>query len=161
MDYMDTPQQAICCACGGSGVDDPLLEPVSGPLHKSHHKAWTRQMANRPAVLEGIDRYLGIDEDARLRERTSLTTFVHELLDALTDVSTLANQTRALPFQSRAPLVMDVLEGLACCAAETIHFLANRAHPVDPSDWVRMGEEQQLLRKLDENNSDPDPDPTS
>lgn len=126
-----------------------------------HYDRWLRQWKNRPSVLRGIDRYLAADESARLAmsEGTKLNDFIYGTLDSLSDVASLGNATRSLSRSEGAPITVEALEGLFIIAAEMVHYLASRGHPLDPEDHTRIAQEQVILREIHEKQSDSDADP--
>jgi len=148
----------ICLACGGSGAEEAYDQPDLKAWPLEHRERFGRQVRNRPRVLEGLDRYLGADEKMRLEAGISLVDFLHGTLGALTDIAHIANQTRALEYSERAPLVIEALDGLFVTAGEIVHFLASRAHPVEQSDFRRIAEEQKIMREIEDALRDPDSD---
>jgi hypothetical protein len=157
MEYTDRP---ICTACGGSGSDVDWEAPDLSKAPVDHHDRWLRQFKNRPSILEGYDRFLAMDEAERLNlsSGTNLNSFVFGCLEALGEIANMGNHCRVLSRQERAPLTIEALDGLFIVAAEITHYLSDRGHPLDPSDHTRIGEEQIIMREIEERSRDETPD---
>lgn len=149
----------VCRSCGGSGVEAEFEQPSVKTWQAEQVQRWKRQLRNRPLILEGVDRYLSVDEEGRLGARMGLPDFIHECLNAMTDIAHGANQARALRYNERSPLVVDALDGMFVVAAEIVHYLADRGHPILLEDFLRIAKEQHDLREAEDAHNDPDPDP--
>ncbi len=156
---MRTPDP-ICIACGGSGVEQGFAEPKTPEYSARETDRWTRQRLHRPLILKGVDRFLSVDEAARLGEAIEVGEFLHVAHENLSDLFSQHLNSQRLCAKDRAEVNRAVVfEGLFVLVCEVVHFLADRGHPVDQGDILRVAEEQQFLREhFNETPTDPEPD---